>query len=594
MSKQTFHLPTRPRKTTSDEAAPDIAESELLPSESAARPRRLKHDNRTNVIGGALLTLAIAPAIIIPGAAGVGYDDGAAGASTTLTRPDGDTSGQTAEDHIYITTAVMYKETYRSETTGQTKAKVCFIDYNQAVNNVRGVTSDSVCTEAISTSMFLNLGEQNYFKDGSILVRKADSISGDTATGTDQIVAISPQDYEDAYVQDPRNLSNYVISRDTGLNTTITANDDGTYTLVFDLEPASASAYDRNQVRTYSGVSKSPEFTAGHMVCTIDANWDLLHMDTMESDAVSMSRLGSLNCTSTLTDVFSDFAAGTEDQTEIQHYLDTEYDTNNLDNLYDFGQDTQAIVRDCFRRTPNYSLTITANGHSYGLTAHVDIDKTTFQVRVNFAGVDLFAAYSNERVYVVFGRQKIVLRASETIDPARTVACYLGVQITNISLDPAGITALTNNGVMPQTETGITIRLNDTRISGTIRLTNPDALRLTRADVTLNFAGARMYGTATPDYGVFQVQSLSCYTDPTGALRLGTPLIDAATAKTATLNFALSGALSLSGTGTMTRTSGAYDAALTTTVYGLTITAVYIGSTVYVSAGNIHVSATCR
>ncbi|MFR5421183.1 MAG: hypothetical protein ACLTG4_03960 [Oscillospiraceae bacterium] len=28
----------------------------------------------------------------------------------------------------------------------------------------------------------------------------------------------------------------------------------------------------------------------------------------------------------------------------------------------------------------------------------------------------LFAAYSNERVYVAFGSQKIVLRASDTID----------------------------------------------------------------------------------------------------------------------------------------------------------------------------------
>ena len=123
MSKQTFHLPTWRRKPTADEAAPDIADSELVPSESAARPTRRKHGKRTYVIGGALLALAIAAAIIIPGAAGAGDDDGAGGASTTLSRPDGDPSGQTAEDNIYITTGVMDQETYRSETTGQTKAK---------------------------------------------------------------------------------------------------------------------------------------------------------------------------------------------------------------------------------------------------------------------------------------------------------------------------------------------------------------------------------------------------------------------------------------------------------------------------------------
>ena len=575
MSKQTFRLPSWRRKPTADETAPDIADSELVPAESAARPTRHKHGKRTYVIGGALLALAIAAAIIIPGAVGGGDDDGAGGASTTLSRPDGDPSGQSAEDNIYITTGVMDQETYRSETTGETKAKVGFIDYNQAVHNVRVVTSDSVFTEAISTSMFVKLGEQKYFKDGAILVRKASSISGDTATWSDQIVAISQQDYQDAYGQDPRNLSNYVISRDTVQNASMTANDDGTYTLTFDLEPEGASAYYRHQVRTYSGAAKSPEFTAVHMVWTIDADWDLLQMDTVESYTVSMSGLGSLNCTSTLTEVFTDFGAVTDDQTEFQHYLATEYDPNNLGKLSDGGQDTQAMVRDFFRRTPNYSVTVTANGQSYGLTAHVDIDQTTFQVRGNVAGVDLFAAYSNERVYVAFGSQKIVLRASDTIDAARTVAGYLGVQIPNISLDAAGMTALTKNVAMQETDTGMTIRLNDPMISGTVLLTDPDALRLTRADVALNFGGARMHVTATPYYGGFQVQSLDGYTDLTGALSLVSPLMDAATAKTATFHVALSGPLSLSGTATVTKTSGGYDAALTTTVDGVTVTAEY-------------------
>ena len=166
------------------------------------------------------------------------------------------------------------------------------------------------------------------------------------------------------------------------------------------------------------------------------------------------------------------------------------------------------------------------------------------------------------------------------------------MQIPNISLDAAGMTALTKNVAMQETDTGMTIRLNDPMISGTVLLTDPDALRLTRADVALNFGGARMHVTATPYYGGFRVQSLEGYTDLTGALSLVSPLMDAATAKTATFHVALSGPLSLTGTATVTKTSGGYDAALTTTVDGVTVTAEYIGSTVYVSAGNIHVSGT--
>ena len=282
----------------------------------------------------------------------------------------------------------------------------------------------------------------------------------------------------------------------------------------------------------------------------------------------------------------------TDDQTEFQHYLATQYDPNNLGKLSDGGQDTQAMVRDFFRRTPNYSITVSANGQSYGLTAHMDIDQTAFQLRGNVAGVDLFAAYSNERVYIAFGSQKITLRASDTLDAAHTVAGYLGVQIPDISLDSAGMAALTKNVTMQETANGMNIRLNDPMISGTVQLTDPDALRLTRADVSLNLGGARMRIAATPYYGGFRVQSLDGYTDLTGALSLVSPLMDAATAKTATFDVALSGPMRLSGTATVTRTSGGYDAALTTSVDGVTVTAEYIGSTVYVSAGNIHVSGT--
>ncbi len=128
----------------------------------------------------------------------------------------------------------------------------------------------------------------------------------------------------------------------------------------------------------------------------------------------------------------------TDDQTEFQHYLATEYDPNNLGKLSDGGQDTQAMVRDFFRRTPNYSITVSANGQSYGLTAHVDIDQTTFQVRGNVAGVDLFAAYSNERVYIAFGSQKITCaRVTRSTRRARWRAISACRSRTSRSIPPA-------------------------------------------------------------------------------------------------------------------------------------------------------------
>ena len=67
MRKQHFRLPPWQRKPTASETAPDIADSELVPSESAAQPTRHKHGKRTYVIGGVLLALAIAAAVALYG-----------------------------------------------------------------------------------------------------------------------------------------------------------------------------------------------------------------------------------------------------------------------------------------------------------------------------------------------------------------------------------------------------------------------------------------------------------------------------------------------------------------------------------------------
>ncbi|MBD9243277.1 MAG: hypothetical protein EGQ45_04305, partial [Clostridiales bacterium] len=70
MRKQHFRLPPWRRKPTADEAAPDIADSELVPSESAAQPTRRKHGKRTYVIGGVLLILLVSVFVLITLAVG--------------------------------------------------------------------------------------------------------------------------------------------------------------------------------------------------------------------------------------------------------------------------------------------------------------------------------------------------------------------------------------------------------------------------------------------------------------------------------------------------------------------------------------------
>lgn len=548
---------------------------------------------RLYIVCAAVLMLAILASLVLPGwlGGGGGADDGPGGASSTLAKPDGDPSGQTAEDNLYICMGVMNQETYRSVTTGEAKAKVGFINYTQQVHNERVVTADSVFTEAVSTSLLKNMGEQKYFKDGAILVRYADSVSADHCTWSDEIVGISQADYADAYGQDPRNLTNYVVSKDTVQNASMEQRDDGTYAITFDLEPDAASSYYRRQVRTYGGATKNPVFHSVHMIWTLDSEWRILQMDTVENYDIIMPGIGSPNCTATLTEAFSDFGQVTDDQAEFQKYLETEYDPNHLGKLNE-AEDTQKLIQDFFLRTPDYRLTVTAGGQSYPLDVHVDLANNAFQARGSVAGVNLFAAYSGNRLYLHAGSQKIVLAASDTLDAARLVAGTLGVQIPNLSFDQSTINRLMNNVSMTETAGGMRITLNDSMISGTISLCNPDALRLVRADLRLHLGGQAVAVTAVPGSG-FQTESLSGYTDLTGALSLVSPILNVVNARGYLMDVQLSGGgVALAGRVTLSRADSGPAVNLTTHVDGVDISAQYVGGSVYVTAGAIRLSGT--
>ena len=573
--------------------AQDAADSAACTTQSAdGAKKKIPPRKRLYMLCAIVLVAALAASLILPGLlGGADTDDVAGGASSMLDRPEGDPSGQTAEDNLYICMGVMQQTTYRSVTTGTAKAKVGFIDYTQQVHNERVVTDDSVFTEAVSTSLLKNMGEQKYFKNGAILVRYAASVNAEHTEWSDDIIAISQEDYEAAYGQDPRNLTNYVVSEDTVLNAVMEQNDDGTYAITFDLEPEGASAYYKRQVRTYGGASKNPIFHSVHMVWTIDSEWRILQMDTVENYDIIMPGIGSPNCTGTLTEVFSDFGQVTDDQAEFQKYLETEYDPNKLGKLNE-AEDTQKIIEDFFLRTPNYRVTVSVSGKSYTLDVHVDLAANAFQVRGNIEGVNLFAAYAGNRLYLHAGTQKIMLNATDTLDAARLVAGTLGVQIPDVSLDQSTISRLMNSVSISETQNGMVVTLSDSMIAGTISLKNPDALQLVRADLRVNLGGVSCAVTAVPGSG-FQTESLSGYTDLTGALSLVSPIINVVNARGYLFDVDFSGyGVALTGRATLSRTDSGLAASLTTTVDGVEISAQYVGSTLYVSAGAIHLSGT--
>lgn len=573
-----------------------LAETEVndKPASGAKSPKAhagKKHRGRMYAFGAVILLLIIGAAMAFPKTKNIDEELPAGGASTTIARPDGDPSGQSAEDNLYICMGVMAQETYRSRTTGTADAKIGFINYTQKIKNERVVTADSVFTEAVSTSALKKMGEQKYYKNGAILVRYADSVSGDgTAAWGESIVGISKEDCEAAYGQDPRNLTNYVVSRDTVQNAVMEKKADGSYAVTFDLEPEGASAYYKRQVRTYGGATNYPIFHSVHMVWTMNSNWDLMEMDTVENYDIVMSGIGSPNCTGSLKEVFSDFGTAADTHTEFQKYLKEDYDPRHLGKLKE-SDDTAKEIEEMFARAPDYKVSLTANGKTYPLLVHIDAANRTFQARGTVEGVSVFAAYSGERLYLHAGSQKIILRAADTLDAFRMAAGVMGVNIPNISLNSDALQSLTNSVQMTETEGGMTVKLNDSLVSGTVILKNDKALSLTKAELRLNLGGQSVGVYAVPGSG-FKTEELSGYNDLTGALSLVSPIMNAVNAQSYILDVEISGGVSLGGRAIINRRAGGFDVSLTAQTCGVTVTAEYINNTFYVSAGNIHISGT--
>ena len=568
----------------------DAAETEEGASPAVTEKKPKSKKRRVLCVCGAVVLLLAAIKIVpsfFGGVSDADFADG--GASKTLPVPEGDPSGQTAEDNIYICIGVMNSASYRSETTGSTAASVGFIDYNQQIYGQRVVTEDSVFNETISTSALVKVGEQKYFKDGAILMRKADSVSGTTAQWSKDIYAISDEDYSHAYGQLPRNLTNYVVSDETVCKPEMQKDADGNFVISFDLEPEGASAYYKRQIYTYSGASQMPVFTEVHMVWTIDSQWRLLKMETVETYEVTMSGLGSMGCTSNITELFSDFGNVTDDQKEFQKYLETEYDPDKLSKL-SRDDALQEELLGIFERNPNLNVTVTAGGKQYVLKAHLDIANMSFKVKGEVEGLDVYGVYSGGKLYLRVENQKIVLKADDTIDAFGKVMGGLGMKVPDISLEGSAVQSIVNGMDVKTTSKGKTISFNDSMLSGAIKITGKEKPKLKSADLRVNVGGTSVGIYATPAKS-FNSESLSGYTDLTGALTLVSPIMENVSSGGCTADVTVSGSgISLSGRLRVAYPGSELRAIFDTSVDGVAVRVTLVGDTVYAEAGNIRIS----
>lgn len=210
-------------------------------------------------------------------------------------------------DNLFIAAGVLKSQMHwQTSATGKVQAQVGFIPYDQQVVSYRTINNDEneVFFETNTISAFVKKAEQRFINENSWLTRAGDkpTMSG-AVYNADNIKAYSKKDYLANYGSFPNNLSNYVLNDYSVLDGKLVSSSDGLYTYSFTLDHSVATALYAREVSKMAGVSDYPIFSYANITITIDDNW-VIH-EVTSVDKYNISMMGGLNCTSTLTDSFT-------------------------------------------------------------------------------------------------------------------------------------------------------------------------------------------------------------------------------------------------------------------------------------------------
>ena len=178
---------------------------------------------------------------------------------------------------------------YNTEMTGDINANIGFMTYVQNMKDIKIVNGDEMYQESVSLSSMANVAQQKYIQDNNkiFLVRSADNISGQNVTWSDDIT-----DFGKTYTDTPdycqMAFSPYVVSKNTILSAKVVEESEDKYVYTYELDPETAPAYYRRQVKTLSGSQKNPLFHSVQLTIEMDKDWKPIKITMNENYDISI------------------------------------------------------------------------------------------------------------------------------------------------------------------------------------------------------------------------------------------------------------------------------------------------------------------
>lgn len=183
---------------------------------------------------------------------------------------------------------------FTTTMNGSVKARVIGIPYNQKVYGKRTVSGDYFCDVAESVSALVKAAVKRERKDGSYFVSQGNYKS--KAFTYSAATQLSHDNYVKQYGQPFTGVVKYKLD-----NAVLKAEKIGQNKYSFTLDPAQATLYSRNEVKTTLGGKSYPKYESVKFTLITDGERPI---KVTATEKFKIDKFGGTNCTAQYTEVF--------------------------------------------------------------------------------------------------------------------------------------------------------------------------------------------------------------------------------------------------------------------------------------------------
>ena len=521
------------------------------------------------------------------------------GLSDIMAKPDSGTPADyTPQENAAIALGVIRDiGKYNTEMTGDINANIGFMTYVQNMKDIKIVNGNEMYQESVSLSSMANVAQQKYIQDDNkiFLVRTADNISGQNVTWSDNITPISEETYTDTYGLLPNGISPYVVSKNTIISAKAVEESGDKYVYTYELDPETAPAYYRRQVKTLSGSQKNPLFHSVQLTIEMDKDWKPIKITMNENYDISIPVLGSANCTTEYTEVFKDYGEEQEipDKDLYTTFIRDKYDPNHLGSLDGSGEtDMKSYLGKVFGADENglfgLEADVTINGVSEKAYIEGNLQTNTYQIQLG----DVFACLKGDRLYLNYGNLKYYITVDGLMEAMENVAEVIGFQIPEMDSDfmsqfMENMTTTQKDGMQEMTMSADGMNLVVHLEDGTMKLLD--------TNLQLNMGGLQLSAFVTPSATRHAFPQIDAtYESMLPLMEYITPVIHLITADSWEFdtNFTLVGEPNVTQNAyvKLMRTNNGVNAQVDTDILGQHLTIRLVNGMAYVDYGNLKIS----